>query len=62
MGLDITLLDCNGKTLETVGDPHNYLHKLLPTADEDSDSLLSKVDWYGDTQFNYLQMKKFLEE
>lgn len=62
MGLDIKLLDCNGEVLESIGDPKNFLHKLLPPADPDSDCLLAKIDWYGDTYFNYLQMKQFLVE
>jgi hypothetical protein len=38
------------------------VHKLLPPADEASESVLAKIDWYGDTYFNYLQIKRFLEE
>jgi hypothetical protein len=62
MGLDITLLSYRGETIETIGDPKNFLHKILPPADEESDNLLTKIDWYGDTFFNYLQMKRFLAE
>jgi hypothetical protein len=62
MGLDIALMDCNGKIVDTIGDPKNFLHRLLPSADEESDSLLSKIDWYGGTYFNYLQMRRFLAE
>lgn len=62
MGLDITLLDYRGETIESIGDPKNFLHRILPAADEDSDNLLTKIDWYGDTFFNYLQMKRFLAE
>ena len=62
MGLNIVLTDCNGKVLERIDDPKNLLHKLLPPADEASESLLAKIDWYGDTCFNYLQAKRFLEE
>ena len=62
MGLHIKLIDCNGEVLESIGDPRNLLHKLLPPADEDSDCILDKIDWYGDTYFNYLQMKRFLAE
>jgi hypothetical protein len=62
MGLNIVLTDCNGKVLERIDDPKNLLHKLLPPADEASESVLGKIDWYGDTYFNYLQAKRFLEE
>jgi hypothetical protein len=61
MGLSIALTDCNGKILETVDDPKNFLHRLLPSGEE-SQNLLAKIDWYGDTYFNYLQIKEFLEE
>jgi hypothetical protein len=62
MGLSIVLTDCNGKALERIDDPKNFLHKLLPPADEASESVLATIDWYGDTYFNYLQVKRFLEE
>lgn len=62
MGIDIKLLDCNGQILESVGDPKNLLHKLLPPSDPGSDSILAKIDWYGDTYFNYLQITQFLVE
>ena len=62
MGLNIVLTDCNGELIWSIDDPKNVLHKLLPPADEASDSVLAKIDWYGDTYFNYLQIKRFLEE
>ena len=62
MGLNIVFTDFNGELIESIDDPKNFLHKLLPQADEASDSVLAKIDWYGDTYFNYLQMKLFLEE
>jgi hypothetical protein len=62
MGLSMVLLDCNGQMLDRIDDPRNFLHKLLPPADEESQGVLSKIDWYGDTYFNYLQMRNFLTE
>ena len=62
MGLGIELTDCNGKLLERVDDPRNFLHRLLPAANDDSGCVLAKIDWYGDTYFNYLQIKGLLEE
>lgn len=62
MGLSVVLLDCNGKVLDRIDDPRNFLHKLLPPADEGSQGVLSKIDWYGDTYFNYLQIRSFLAE
>ncbi len=62
MGLSIVLTDYSGHIFDRVDDTKNLLHKLLPLSDETSKSLLPKIDWYGDTYFNYLQMKHFLEE
>jgi len=49
MGPGIVSTDCNGKFLERVDDPKNFLHKLLPPADEAAENVLSKINWYGDT-------------
>jgi hypothetical protein len=62
MGLGIELTDSNGKILERVDDPRNFLHRLLPPASEASGCVLAKIDWYGDTYFNYVQIKGLLEE
>jgi hypothetical protein len=62
MGLNIVLTSCNGELIGRIHDLKNVLHKLLPPANEASDSVLAKIDWYGDTYFNYLQMKRFLQE
>jgi len=62
MGISIALVDSKSDVIDRVDDEKNFLHKLLPPVDEDSQSLLAKIDWYGDTYFNYLQMKGFLRE
>jgi hypothetical protein len=62
VGLSVVRADYSGKVLERVDDPKNLLHRFLPPSDEDSGSLLAKIDWYGDTYFNYLQLKLFLQE
>jgi hypothetical protein len=62
MGLGIALIDFKCEVLDRVDDPHNSLHRLLPPADEESPELLARIDWFGDTYFNYLQMKNFLDE
>jgi hypothetical protein len=51
--------DYTGEEFDRIADPRNILHKLLPQSDE---GLLEKIDWYGDTYFNDLQIKPFLEE
>jgi hypothetical protein len=62
MGLSIVVTDYSGKVFERIDDPKNFLHKLLPPSDEESATMLAKIDWYGDTYFNYLQIGRFLGE
>jgi hypothetical protein len=62
VGLNIVVTDYTGETFEKIDDQRNILHRLLPPSDEESASLLAKIDWYGDTYFNYLQVRRFLEE
>jgi hypothetical protein len=62
MGLDIRLETERGDIIDSVGDPHNLLHNLLPLPGDESDTMLSWIDWYGNTTFNHLQMKRFLGE
>jgi len=62
MGLCIVLENEAGESLEMLLDGKNLLHKLLPSHDDDAHPLLASIDWYGDTVFNNLQMKRFLAE
>lgn len=62
MGLCIALTNEAGENLEFVCDDKNFLHKLLPSQDDDSSPALSSIDWYGDTVFNSIQMKRFIPE
>lgn len=62
MGLSINLETETGKTIDSVGDPHNFLHKLLPVPGEQSETMIGSIDWFGITCFNHLQMKSFLTE
>jgi hypothetical protein len=59
VGLYIALERENGEEEAGVPDVHNLLRTLLPQEDG---SLLSGIDWYGDTTFNGQQMKPFLTE
>ena len=61
MGLDINLEKERGEVLTTVGDPKNLLHRLLQRALPD-EPLLAEIDWYGNTTFNRLQMRRFRAE
>lgn len=62
MGLSIIVTDYTGKAFERLDDRKNILHRILPTCDEESPTLLTKIDWYGDTYFNYLQLGQFVRE
>jgi len=62
MGLSVAVSALDGTILEQVHDPPNVLHRLLPPGDDRNASVLSKIDWYGDTYFNYLQLPGFLVE
>ena len=62
MGITAVLETEDGKKLETVEDPTNVLHRILPEAGDPSYQCLSCIDWYGDTIFNYLQAQQLLAE
>lgn len=62
MGICIALTNEAGENLELVSDDKNVLHRLLPGPDDDSNPMLGSVDWYGDTVFNSVQMKRFTPE
>jgi len=61
MGFNINLEKENGEILESIEDPTNILHRLLESCSQD-DSHLGEIDWYGDTNFNRLQIPRFLAE
>jgi hypothetical protein len=62
MGLSIAMSGLDGKILERIDDPRNVLHRLLPPASDTDNRCLAKIDWYGDTYFNYLQIPGLLAE
>jgi hypothetical protein len=51
-----------GTRVDEVGDPKNYLGKLLPELDGENCPVLGGIDPYGDTIFNRIQMRRFLVE
>jgi len=59
MGFAIALQDERGERLEVTTDPKNHLHRLLRPY-QGSDSVLGEIDWYGDTVFNRIQIRRFL--
>ena len=62
MGLTVVLETERGHAVREINDPHNLLHRLLPSDDDRSFQLLRYIDWYGNTVFNTLQMRDFLAE
>lgn len=62
MGLTVVIETEDGKMLEHAEDPTNILHRLLPGPNDEEYAYLGKIDWYGDTTFNYLQAASFLRE
>lgn len=62
MGITTSLETENGRSLGAVEDPTNVLHRILPKAEDRQYQCLNRIDWYGDTIFNYLQASQFLTE
>src|SRR6266511_4289695 len=62
MGLKILLKNEKGTTLESVADSKKLLNRLLPSFDDQEYCCIRFIDRYGDTVFNGLQMKIFLDE
>jgi hypothetical protein len=62
VGLSVVLETEDGEAIESVDDPTNILHRLLPRHDDESYSLLRFIDWDGDTVFNRMQIPTFIVE
>ena len=62
MGITPVLQSESGERLESVEDPTNVLHRVLPDGNDPSFQCIKYIDWYGDTVFNYLQAPQFLAE
>jgi len=60
--IDIELQSSLGAVIETLDDSEDVLHRTLPYYDDATFRLLSKVDWYGETEFQASQMSLLLEE
>lgn len=57
MGIYISLQKQDGTQVEGIADQTNILHRIIP---QGKSSILSGIDWYGDTMFNRQQMEPFL--
>jgi hypothetical protein len=66
MAISFTLTDEDGEVVERVEGPLEELTRLIASIHGDPDAssfpMLRYVDPYGDTVFNRLQIKPFLEE
>lgn len=62
MGLRIVLETERGEPLDSIEDPKNLLHRILPAFEDKSFQLLRFIDWYANTVFNELQIDTFLAE
>jgi len=62
MGFDIELQNERGDCVDQTGDPHNLLHRMLPSAIDTSFQILRFIDWYGNTTLNNRQVRVFLVE
>jgi hypothetical protein len=62
MPISVVLTDEFDKEVARLDDVTNMLHHLLPSVEDSSYHYLPFIDWYGDTVFNQLQMKPFLDE
>jgi hypothetical protein len=62
MSMTVRLETENGEVLESVSDPSNALHRILPAHDDAAYGYVGCIDWYGDTTFNALQIPRFLSE
>jgi hypothetical protein len=62
MGFLVALEGEDGTALGTIEDPTNVLHLVLPEVGDSRYQCLSRIDWYGNTVFNYLQAPQLLAE
>ncbi|HEX3663240.1 MAG TPA: hypothetical protein VHU89_17515 [Acidobacteriaceae bacterium] len=62
MGLCIELRTESGEQLGFVADEKNLLGQLLESPDPGAFPMLASIDHYGDTVFNRIQMRRFLDE
>jgi hypothetical protein len=62
MGIVVVVEDERGKTIDSLADPTNILHSLLPAQDDVSFRCLNCVDWHGNTTFNRHQIRDVHQE
>jgi hypothetical protein len=62
MGIEVVVEDERGSKIASLEDPTNILHRVLPARDEPGYHWLNRVDWYGDTTFNRIQINEVRQE
>ena len=62
MGLCVALETESHEQLQLTCDDRNLLRKLIGAPDSTQFPMLASIDWYGDTVFNRMQIKRFLAE
>ena len=62
MGLCVALKSASGEQMNFIADEHNLLDTLLGYPDWKAFPMLASIDRYGDTTFNRMQIKHFLDE
>lgn len=62
VGLTVTLQDENGNAHESVEDPRNLLHAVLPGSEDSRFPWAGSIDRYGDTTFNRVQAERLHTE
>lgn len=62
MGITTILEAEDGTPLDTIEDPTNVLHRVLPEFGDSGYHCLIYIDWYGNTVFNNLQSQRLLKE
>jgi len=58
----VKLESAEGAILESLPDSGEVLQRTLPNYDDATFRLLTKIDWYGDAEFEPPQMGLFVEE
>ena len=62
MPIVVELHSAEGAVLERLPDIEDVLHTTLPNHDDATFRLLTKIDWYGDQEFEATQMALLLQE
>ena len=62
MGMCIALETESHDQKELIGDDQNLLNRLIGYPDAKQFPMLASIDWYGNTTFNRMQLRRFLVE